>query len=265
MARNKSWFSFENKAGEDSTTICIYDEVSAWGVTAKDFTSELSNVKTSSITLRINSPGGDVFDGLTIHNALKQHPACVIVQVDGLAASIASVIAMAGDEIRMAKNSFMMIHRASCYAWGNEEDLSKTADTLKKIDGTLMKTYQDRTGGTQRDIKQIMADETWLTADEALAKGFCDCVGDPAEVKARFDLSKFKNTPQAVAAMNITTEAPTNERDLETILRDAGLSKKEALTAVAGLKTEALRDSEAAEAQKFKEYLQVEAMKSLLR
>ena len=245
---SKSWFKFENKAGEDCTTVCIYDEISAWGITAKDFIAELDGVKTKSITLKINSPGGNVFDGITIHNALKSHAATVNVLVEGLAASIASIIAMAGDEIRMAKNSFMMIHRASSIEWGNEEAMTKMAETLKKIDNTLLATYQARTGGKAEDIKQIMQGETWLTADECLASGFCDCVGDPAEVKAHFDLSKFSNTPQAVTAMNIITK-PENERDLETILRDSGLSRKEALTAVASLKAEALRDSGAEENQ----------------
>jgi ATP-dependent protease ClpP protease subunit len=239
---SKSWFKFENKAGEDATTVYVYDEIGYWGVTAKEFCDALNGVNTSIINLKINSPGGDVFDGLAIHNALKGHAAKVNVQVEGLAASIASIIAMAGDEIRMAKNAFFMIHNAWAGCAGNAVDMRKLADTLEKIDGTLVQTYQDRTGGTQKDIREMMAAETWLNADEALAAGFCDVIGDPADVKAKFDLSKFSHVPQAVAAMNVITK-PENERDLETVLRDAGLSKKEALTAVASLKAEARRDS----------------------
>lgn len=260
---SKSWFRFENKAGEDMTDVYIYDEIGYWGITAKVFCDALNGVNTGTINLKINSPGGDVFDGITIHNALKQHSAKVKVQVDGLAASIASIIAMAGDEIRMAQNSFMMIHRASSIVWGNEEEMTKMADTLKKIDATLVGVYQERTQADKADIVQMMTDETWLNADEALAAGFCDVVGDPAEIKAHFDLTKFRNTPQAVAARNMITK-PENERDLETILRDSGLSKKEALTAVAGLKAEALRDSGAAEIEKLRHYRELEACKSLL-
>jgi len=160
---------------------------------------------------------------------------------------------MAGDEIRMAKNSFMMIHNAWTFTAGNAEELRKLAATLDKIDATLTQTYQDKTGMNTVDIQQLMKDETWLNADEALAKGFADFVGEPVEAQARFDLSKFNRVPQAVVAMNIK---PENERDLEAVLRDSGLSKKQALTAVASLKAEALRDAEAEEGLKMKEYLQ---------
>jgi ATP-dependent Clp protease protease subunit len=260
---SKSWFKFENKAGEDSTTIYVYDAIGYWGVTAADFVAALGGVKTGIINLKINSPGGDVFDGLAIHNALKAHAAKVNVQVEGLAASIASIIAMAGDEIRMAKNSFFMIHNAWALNAGNAADMRKLADTLDKIDGTLVQTYQDRTGGTQKDIREMMAAETWLNADEALAAGFCDVIGDPADVKAKFDLSKFNKVPQAVAAMNVITK-PDNERDLEALLRDAGLTKKEALTAVTGLKAEARRDSAAEDVKKMKDYMESLLMKQIL-
>lgn len=252
MPQNKSWYRIENKAGAEAT-IYIYDEISLWGISAKQFVKDLNDVTAKTINLRINSPGGNVFDGITIHNSLKEHAATVKVQVDGLAASIASIIAMAGDEIRMAKNSFMMIHNAWTFTAGNAEELRKLAETLDKIDATLVQTYQDKTGSPSADIKQMMADETWLNADEALAKGFADVVGDPVEAQARFDLTKYNKVPQAVAAMNIK---PGNERDLEAVLRDAGLSKKEALAAVAGLKAEARRDAEAEEGQKMKEYMQ---------
>jgi len=244
MPKNKSWFRFEAKAGEDATTIYIYDEISAWGVTAKDFIAELRKVSAKTIHLRLNSPGGDVFDGITIYNALREHAATVKVQVDGLAASIASIIAMAGDEIRMAKNSFMMIHFAWAWAAGNATEMRKLADTLDKIDTTLVTTYQDKTGASQRDIRQMMADETWMSADEALANGFADAVGDVAEINARFDLSKFSRVPQAVAAMNtMGAPEPATEREIEKTLRDAGVSKKAALAAVAAIKGETLRDA----------------------
>ncbi|NTW99600.1 MAG: Clp protease ClpP [Geobacteraceae bacterium] len=263
MAKIKSWFRFENKT-EAEATLFLYDEIGAWGITAKDFTAELSGVTAGTINLRLNSPGGDVFDGFTIHNLLKEHPAKVKVQVDGLAASIASIIAMAGDEVRMAKNAFMMIHNAWSGLMGNAEDMRKMADTLDKIDGQLVKTYQDKTGSTQRDIRQMMADETWLTADEAVSKGFADSIGDPAEVKARFDLAKFANVPQAVMAMNTLPQEPATEREIEQLLRDAGASKKAALAAVAVIKGETLRDSEEEEAKKFKTYLEAEMLGQML-
>jgi len=250
----KSWFKFENSVN-DSTTVYVYDEISSFGINAKDFVSELNSVKTATINLRLNSPGGDVFDGITIHNALKRHPAKVHVQVDGLAASIASVIAMAGDQVRMAKNAFMMLHNAWCLTAGNAGDLRKLADTLEKFDTTIAKSYQDKTNAKESEIRKMMNDETWLSADEAFSKGFCDSIGDPAEIKARFDLAKFRNTPQAIMAMNILP-TPENERDLETFLRDSGMSRKDALAAVSKLKIEAQRDSEDSDLQKLKDFFQ---------
>jgi len=260
-AQNKSWYRIENKTA-DEASVYIYDEISYWGITAAQFVKDLGEVTAKVINLHINSPGGDVFDGITIYNGLRNHSATVKVSVDGLAASIASIIAMAGDEIRMAKNSYFMIHRASSIAWGNDSEMLRIAKLLQKIDGTLVETYQDKTGKPADEIKQLMDDETWMTAEEALAYGFADAVGDPAEIKARFDLGKFKNTPQAVVAMNIK---PGNERDLEAVLRDSGLSKKDALAAVAGLKAEALRDSEAEEGKKLKDYLQFNLLKNAMQ
>jgi len=260
MPKNKSWYSIENKAATEAT-VYIYDEISLWGVSANQFVKDLNEITAKTINLRINSPGGNVFDGITIYNSLRDHSAKVKVQVDGLAASIASIIAMAGDEIRMAKNSFLMVHNAWSFTAGNAKDLRKLADTLDKIDGTLTQTYQDKTGMPTADIQQLMEDETWLNADEALAKGFADSVGDPVEAKARFDLDKYNKVPQAVIAMNIK---PDNERDLEAVLRDSGLSKKEALVAVSALRTDALRELEAEEIKKMKDYRELEACKSLL-
>ena len=117
----RDWFKFEAKA--DSTEIYIYDEIGFFGVTAKDFVAELRNVRSASIDLHLNSPGGDVFDGLALHNALKQHPAKVNIIVDGIAASIASVIAMAGDSIRMAGGSLMMIHEPFAMVIGDATDM----------------------------------------------------------------------------------------------------------------------------------------------
>ena len=240
----KNWFKIENSA-TDVATCYIYDEISAYGVSVKDFSAVLSGIKAGTINLSINSPGGNVFDGVTIYNLLKEHPAQVDVQVDGLAASIASVIAMAGDKITMAKNAMMMIHNAWSIACGNASDMRQIADVLDKIDGTLVKTYQDRTGCTQRDIKSMMAAETWLNADEALAKGFCDCVGSCADAKASFDLSKFQNAPrEAVELYAVRREEPATEREIEALLRDAGVSIAKAKAAIAAIKSEPLRDAD---------------------
>lgn len=234
----KSWYKIEAKADE-SATVYIYDEIGFWGITAQEFIREVDTLQASSITLRVNSPGGDVFDGIAIYNALRNHPATVTTQVDGLAASIASIIAMAGDTITIAKNAFFMVHNAWAMTAGNAAEMRKMADTLDKIDSTLVKTYTDRTGQTQRNVRQMMGEETWLGADEAVALGFADKVADEPGAKAAFDLSKFRNVPKDLHG----EPPPPTERDIEQLLRDAGVSRKEAMTAVAAMKGEQQRDS----------------------
>lgn len=233
----KSWYKIEAKA--ESSTVYIYDEIGLWGITAKDFISELDALKTGKITLRINSPGGDVFDGFAIFNAIKDHPAQVNTQVDGLAASIASIIAMAGDEITIASNAFFMVHNAWAFSLGNADDMRKMADTLDKIDTTIVKTYTERTGQTQRDIRQMMSDETWLNADEAVGLGFADRIMSGSGAKAAFDLSQFRNAPK-----DLHQESQHTARDIEKALRDAGISKKAALATVSTIKRDVRSDTE---------------------
>lgn len=264
MPRNKNWYEIK-ASSDDEATIYVYDEISSWGVSANQFCRDLDNITAKNITLKINSPGGSVFDGCTIHNALKEHPATVNVQVDGLAASIASIIAMAGNKITMAKNAMMMIHNAWGGIYGNAGEMRKYADVLEKIDGTLVDTYSERTGMGKRAIKQMMADETWMTADEALKNGFCDSVGNQTDAKASFDLSKYNRVPESAIAMYaMKRDEPKTERELEQLLRDAGVSNSKAKIAVAAIKGDH-RDDEAAEAEKLKNYIKTELIKTILK
>jgi len=246
----KNWYRIENKAA-DEATIYVYDEISSWGISANQFVKDLGEVKAGKINLRINSPGGNVFDGVTIYNALKEHPAQVNVKVDGLAASIASIIAMAGDTIHMAKNAMFMVHKAWSLEMGNADAMHKMGDVLDKIDSMLVKTYADRTGKSQRAIKQMMTDETWMSAEEAKAAGFADTIGDPEEAKAAFDLSRFAKVPSEVLDRFAAKHSEHTERDIETLLRDAGVSRTQAKAAVAAIKAAPQRD---AEAEEFKQW-----------
>src|SRR5262249_39117748 len=130
-----------------------------------------------TLNVHINSPGGSVFEGIAVQNILANHPATVNISVDGLAASIASVIAMAGDKITMCPGSMMMIHEASGLAWGHAADMRQLADVLDKISGTLADAYALRAGGEAADWRTAMHAETWYTADEAVAAGLADEVG----------------------------------------------------------------------------------------
>lgn len=202
----KSWFTA--KAGNRGVAeIAIYDEIGAWGIRAKDFREALLALgPVSEIMVSINSPGGSVFDGNAIHNMLKRHKARVVVTVDGIAASIASVIAMAGDEIVMPENAMMMIHDPSSFVGGNSRDLRKEAEALDKIKPSLIASYRAKSGLDDDEIAELMAKETWLTAEDALAFGFADTIGDAVEITAKFDLSKFRNAPDGLGHSSIAAK-----------------------------------------------------------
>ena len=191
--------------GKKSAEIWLYDQVGeGWfgGMSAKQFTEQLNGLgQVDTINLRINSPGGSVFDGVAIYNALKRHPARLEVDVDGVAASIASVIAMAGDEIRMAANSLMMIHDPYGMCGGNSEEMRKTADLLDQIKGVIVDTYAKRTGMAADVLAVMMSEETWMTAAEAQQHGFSDATTEEQRIAAcyDFDFSKFKRPPKMLS------------------------------------------------------------------
>lgn len=200
MPKPKSWFSIKAAAADpDLAEIYIYDEIGSYGVTAKSFISALNATKAKQINLRINSPGGACFEGNAIYNAIQRHPATVTTHIDGLAASMASVIAMAGAQVHMAKNAMIMIHNPSVYSGGDSDALRKDADMLDKVKQTLVGAYAAKTGIGEDDIAEMMDEETWMDADECLEKGFCDVITEPSEAAtntmAGFDLSRFSTRP----------------------------------------------------------------------
>lgn len=185
--------------------VWLYDQVGAslWGegITAKAFQKELSSMgPVNTIAVHINSPGGDVFDGFAIYNQLRQHPATIEVMVDGVAASIASVIAMAADagKLSMAKNAMMMIHNPQGAAWGDEQEMERVAALLRTVKGNLTATYVDRTGADESRVADMMDAETWMTAEDAVALGFADAVTRESAVTACFDVKAFRNVPAAL-------------------------------------------------------------------
>lgn len=200
--------------------IVLYDEIGAWGVTASMFREMVTATEGRPINLMVNSPGGDVFDGIAIYNELKQHSAKVVVNVMGLAASAASIIAMAGDEIIMGEGAHLMIHKAWTMALGDADEMRKTADMLGQIDGSLVNIYTKRTGIKPSSIESMLAAETWLNADEAIEHGFADAKNEGFSANAAFDVSQFRNVPGIF------------KRQTEARLRDAGYSRSEAMSAL---------------------------------
>jgi ATP-dependent Clp protease protease subunit len=164
------------------------------GITDKQFSKELSALgKVNNISLRINSIGGEVFQGLAIYNMLAKHPAQITVDVDGLAGSIASVIAMAASpgNLRMAANAMMMIHRPESGQMGTADDMRQKAAILDQVEGNLAATYVKRTGNTAEAVSQWMRDTTWFTAAEAVQNGFADAITPDQKVTACFDLTQL--------------------------------------------------------------------------
>lgn len=199
-APDKSWYQL--KAQNGHVELMIYDEIGGWGITAKQFARDLQALgKVSSITARIHSPGGDVFEGMAIYNIIKGHPAQKVCHIDGLAASMASVIAMAFDEIIMPENAMMMVHKPWGGTLGDADDMRKYADLLDKVESNLVGAYAQKTGLSDDDLHSLLASETWLTGREAVEKGFADTLTDPLQMAASLSskrLKDFTNMPEAL-------------------------------------------------------------------
>lgn len=172
-ADDRSWYRVVNRADADTAEVWIYDEI-GWDVESGPFARDLAAIDAKHIRVRMNTPGGSVFDGLAIYNALLSHPADVTVQVDGLAASAGSFIAQAGDTVVMGRNSQMMIHDAAGICLGNAEDMTAMADLLDRVSDNIAGVYADRAGGTVAQWRDRMRDETWFSAEEAVKAGLAD-------------------------------------------------------------------------------------------
>lgn len=195
----------QNK-GNKSAEILIYDVIGeGWfgGISAKQFAKDLKALgELDTINVRINSEGGSVFDGITIYNTLASHKATVTVDIDGLAASIASIIAMAGDTVRMANNALFMIHDPWTYAMGSAGDLREQADLLDKVRDQLVTTYVTRSSIDEDTVSNLMSEETWMSSDEALEYGLIDEVTEELKVAACIHRDRFKNAPETLVDVN---------------------------------------------------------------
>lgn len=190
---------FKAEAKDDDThKLTIYGDIgeSWWGdyITANDVERELKEVTSNNIEVHINSYGGDVFDGISIYNQLKNHKAKVTIYVDGIAASAASIIAMAADELIMNKGSNLMIHEGSTFVWGTKTDLKKTQNALESIDKSIADIYMTRYAGERSEIDTMIVNETWFTSSEAVDVGLADRVNELAETDGETDPEEFKNS-----------------------------------------------------------------------
>ena len=210
-----SWFSVSNNAETGAVTVRIYDEIGGWGVDAADFAEEIGNIRADAITVALNSPGGSVFDGLAIYSTLRNHPARITVRVDGLAASAASFIAQAGDSRIMSFGSQMMIHDARAVVAGDAETLRYAADFLEKQSINIAEIYAERSGmHDAAHYAEMMAVETWMSADEAVAAGLADEVLAPP-ARAAADKSPVAATDDAAASAAASVQAAQGEQQGE--------------------------------------------------
>lgn len=187
-------------AGSKTGEVFIYDDIGAGffgGIGAKQVADEINALgKIDTLNVRLNSAGGDVFEGLAIYNFLNRHPAKVIVDIDGMALSIASIIAMAGEEIRIADNAMLMIHDPWTMAVGSADDFRKQADTMDQVKDSLVGVYASRTNRDRAQLSDMMAEETWMTAAEAVDMGFADQVTENLKIAAKFDAKRFRKSPK---------------------------------------------------------------------
>jgi ATP-dependent Clp endopeptidase proteolytic subunit ClpP len=203
-----SWYTIRAQA--TGAEVVIYDEIGAYGVSAKGFLAELGALPDGApLALRINSPGGSVFDAVAIYNAIKRHSGTVTVWIDGIAASAASYIAMAGDEVVMPENAFLMIHDPAGMVMGSATDMRAMAEALDKIKGSLLQGYAAKSGRSPEEIAPLMSAETWLDAKDALDLGFADRIVEPVRIAARFDVGRFRNAPPALVESSAEAQDAT--------------------------------------------------------
>jgi|TARA_R110002167_G_scaffold133918_2_gene319192 ATP-dependent Clp endopeptidase proteolytic subunit ClpP len=212
------WYNIKN-ISTDTTEVVIYDEIGAWGMDSKTFIDEIKNISTDNVTLRINSPGGSVIDGLSIHDAIKRMPQKVTARIEGLAASIATIIALGADEVSMSENSLFMIHNVWGGETGGAEDMRKAADLMEKMGGRLLNIYAKKTGKSEDEIRAWMDAETWFTSDEALEAGFINTIDSPIALAAKFDINKlnYKNKTLVVDMFNSNKINKKMENQIEEL------------------------------------------------
>jgi len=223
-------FEIRAEKDKDESTIYLYDQIGVdWfgeGVSALDFVKELSGVTSSLIHLRINSPGGDVFEARAIQTALREHSSLVVAHIDGLAASAATYVALGADEIEMAEGAFFMIHNAWGLTVGNSTEMRAMADMLDKMDASIRTDYMAKTGKKEEEISQMMAAETWMTAQEALDNGFIDRIAKDKKAKNQWDLTIYDKVPPELLTKDEEKDEEKHGFDLKMMERRLNLIRK---------------------------------------
>jgi len=219
------WYTIKAVSGEEAE-IFIYDYIGWPYNDAGELVRAMADIKDTPILARLNSPGGDVFDGIAILNAFANHPGGVTVRIESLAASIASVLAMGGRKVEAYQNTMMMIHNSWVIAAGNRKELIEIADILEQIDENMVDAYTGKTKLGKRAVRDMMAAETWMNAKTMKEKGFVDEILKSGQgVKAEFDLSIFDNVPDEFISNTADAGGNLTRKETERALRNAGASR----------------------------------------
>lgn len=199
---------------ETEATLYIYDVISAdWGISAAMVVAAIAQAgDAATLNIRINSPGGDVFEARAIVEAIKRFAGKTIAHIDSLAASAATSIACAADQVLIADGAFYMIHNASTAVWGDKNDMRETADLLEKIEGAIVTDYTVKTGKDTNTIVEWMDAETWFSAAEAIDHGFVDALAVTGKVKNTWNLSAYDKAPAALLEPD-KPEAPAEQAE----------------------------------------------------
>lgn len=217
---------FEVRAAADGAAeILLYDEIGWFGVTAKAFVEQLAAIDAKRINLRINSPGGDVFDGMAMFQALLRHPAAITASVDGLAASAASVVMLAAGTVEIAETGMVMVHKPWGIGLGDDEEIEALAKLLRQMNGQIAGVYMARTGNDTDTVEKWMAAETWFTGAEAVEAGFAQTLLETpkreAKALTRWDLRAYRNAPAAAPdPQNPDAPPPVGRQHLGSLKRD---------------------------------------------
>tara|TARA_R110000851_G_scaffold175196_1_gene321472 strand:- start:57 stop:1055 length:999 start_codon:yes stop_codon:yes gene_type:complete len=211
-----NWYSIKNVTESQMTEVMIYDEIGNFGVDAKSFISEIKNIPSDkSVLLRINSPGGSVIDGLAIYDAISRMPQKVTSRIEGIAASMASIVALAADEVIMSENSLYMIHNVWGGEVGESDDLRKAADLMDKMGERLINIYVSKTGQSEEQIRSWMDEETWFNSSEAQEAGFINLVEEPIKMAAKFDIKKYDYKNKVIVEQLFNNQKKENQMEKE--------------------------------------------------
>ena len=220
LESDNKWFEVKSQDPE-TAEILIYDVIGWPFLDASAFLKTLADIESNEILIRINSPGGDLWDAMAIYNALISHKSKIITRIESLAASAASFVALAGSEVQAYPNAMFMIHEPWIVFTGNRYDLRETADILDKISTNMVDIYANNSRLGKKEIESMMKEETWFTAKEAKDNGFINTMLEGKATRAKFDLSVYDNVPDDI-------KKEVTPSFVERILREAGFSRSEA-------------------------------------